>query len=41
VVELRNDASHPKDQKIFDLAMTLTILDLAEDLINPLFVALG
>jgi hypothetical protein len=39
VVELRNDASHPKDQKIFDLAMTLTILDLAEDLINPLFAA--
>jgi hypothetical protein len=38
VVRLRNEASHPKDQQIFNLAMTLTILDLAAELINPLFV---
>ena len=39
VVQLRNEASHPKDQMIFNLAMTLTILDLADELINTLFLS--
>jgi hypothetical protein len=36
---LRNQASHPTDQSILPPAEALTILDVAVELINPLFVA--
>jgi hypothetical protein len=34
---LRNEASHPKDQSILPPGEALTILDIAIELINPLF----
>jgi hypothetical protein len=37
IVKLRNDASHPKDQNIFNLAIMLTILESAIELIDALF----
>lgn len=36
---LRNEASHPTDQNILPPAEALTILDLAVELIDPLFAA--
>ena len=36
---LRNEASHPIDQSILPPAEALTILNIAVELINPLFVA--
>jgi hypothetical protein len=37
LVELRNEASHPKDQMIFGLAQALTILDATVELVDLLF----
>jgi hypothetical protein len=37
VVELRNQASHPTDQMIFNLPMALTLLDLTVELVESLF----
>jgi hypothetical protein len=37
---LRNEASHPADQSILPPGEVLTILDVAVELINPLFISL-
>jgi hypothetical protein len=37
-VELRNRASHPTDQMIFNLPMALDVLDLTVELVNSLFI---
>jgi Domain of unknown function (DUF4145) len=36
--KLRNLASHPTEQAIFSVGMTLTVLDSTADLINTLFL---
>jgi len=38
---LRNEASHPSDQSILPPGEALNVLDIAAELINPLFAALA
>jgi len=41
IVRMRNDASHPSDQKIYNLALALEIMELTIELIESLFVSAG